>query len=829
MSQRTVLPAVRRHPFPRLLAAALLWVLAQGPLAAVTVSTQQHRFLLGTEGATWGPVLLKAAGSAPFTWSVVAGSLPAGLTLTSAGRIAGAINCAPCAGAYTFTVQVRDATGATAQRAFRIRTARPTHVQTPALDPSEMPMVYTQGAFVLGGPEPFDYTTPDGTTFACARPYKAGTSPTCHQWNPMGCKFDTAADPNRSLDRYKTLLRAYLTRFTGGEVAFQQLETPADFASVRLFQQAVDQVAAEPGGKGFLGLYEIGHLPGFTLPEDLALQPAAYRSRSLRGNCPSAQLDPATQLCSELPDTVCNDLSLTQTTGLQLDITNDQAVAAMLAGLEAAFDHEGPATSSTGPLHGFLLLAEPTLAVGWTGDPWRSIPLYSASARDKFRQYALTSGCTDPFLATNKLPLHPGEFTDTTRIPAHAAFLYNDASCVWTVWRSWVYDTWFHHLDKIARTVAFAQAGNPRFRGTIFFQFPNWYSLTSSLAGQSLTYTHLEVDPADPTGNTAVLRNVTRSLNSTYLATHQYAAHGVPFGGETVFANSVEKLVGSPWIQGFVHENTTPMVVCGTTSANRKGDIEVLTGTCGDVDWYAKGNAVKLAARGSNKLFGMFARYHYFANTSWLSAADWSWNWNNSVAVGKPEMVSVLPAFRYLSRSLLGARQYELDPANNFSGAWEAALLARTNALKSALPAQIPAAWNPPPLGFIDSWNGTTAFGWAFDPWSRQTWIDVKLASGPAGCSNPAIGNGVLGTYPITGTAANDTGIRDFIKGAANYIPPENIPFHFSIDLRQVLASRACPAGSYQLQLVARDRQSGMPGTGKTLAQGGSTNLSLTY
>jgi hypothetical protein len=67
--------------------------------------------------------LAASGGSTPYAWSVLSGSLPNGLTLTSAGVISGTPSLA---GSFTFTAQVKDASALTASRSFSINIASPT-------------------------------------------------------------------------------------------------------------------------------------------------------------------------------------------------------------------------------------------------------------------------------------------------------------------------------------------------------------------------------------------------------------------------------------------------------------------------------------------------------------------------------------------------------------------------------------------------------------------------------------------------------------------------------------------------------------------------------
>src|ERR1700743_3409968 len=72
----------------------------------------------GTVGVTYLTLLNASGGTAPYTFSVTSGSLPAGLTLQSA---TGSIGGTPTsAGTANFTAQVQDASGTTASATFSI-------------------------------------------------------------------------------------------------------------------------------------------------------------------------------------------------------------------------------------------------------------------------------------------------------------------------------------------------------------------------------------------------------------------------------------------------------------------------------------------------------------------------------------------------------------------------------------------------------------------------------------------------------------------------------------------------------------------------------------
>ncbi len=84
----------------------------------ITTSQLSGGFVAGGYSAT----LAATGGSAPYSWSLASGSLPNGLTLSSAGVLSGTPSLA---GSFSFSVQVKDASSATASRNFSINIASP--------------------------------------------------------------------------------------------------------------------------------------------------------------------------------------------------------------------------------------------------------------------------------------------------------------------------------------------------------------------------------------------------------------------------------------------------------------------------------------------------------------------------------------------------------------------------------------------------------------------------------------------------------------------------------------------------------------------------------
>lgn len=71
----------------------------------------------GDEDVAYSETLAVSGGQSPYTWSVTIGTLPAGLTLSSAGLISGTPTTA---GSSTFTVEAEDANGATKTKEFTL-------------------------------------------------------------------------------------------------------------------------------------------------------------------------------------------------------------------------------------------------------------------------------------------------------------------------------------------------------------------------------------------------------------------------------------------------------------------------------------------------------------------------------------------------------------------------------------------------------------------------------------------------------------------------------------------------------------------------------------
>jgi hypothetical protein len=115
----------------------------------------------GTVGVAYASALQAAGGTAPYTWSVISGALPTGLTLSSAGTITGTPTAA---GTFTSTAQVQDASGAKATLPLSIAISAAAPVLTLSSPPTAtVNQPYTGPIPVSGGTAPYNCTIAMGS------------------------------------------------------------------------------------------------------------------------------------------------------------------------------------------------------------------------------------------------------------------------------------------------------------------------------------------------------------------------------------------------------------------------------------------------------------------------------------------------------------------------------------------------------------------------------------------------------------------------------------------------------------------------------------------
>ncbi len=130
--------------------------LEPAPLALIT-----DPVLAAAQQGTQYQVELQAeAGLAPYTWSLLSGMLPSGLTLASDGALSG---MPEVGGSFVFTLQVEDALGAQLTREFSVEIA-PYAISTNAqLGSTSVDVPYEQALAVVGGTGPFEWMVTAGS------------------------------------------------------------------------------------------------------------------------------------------------------------------------------------------------------------------------------------------------------------------------------------------------------------------------------------------------------------------------------------------------------------------------------------------------------------------------------------------------------------------------------------------------------------------------------------------------------------------------------------------------------------------------------------------
>jgi hypothetical protein len=137
-------------------ASATFSVLIQPALIILTTSLPD-----GEVGVAYSQTLAAAGGSPPYTWSVSAGSLPAGLSLNPAtGTISGTPTAAGTAG---FTVTVGDSLGGTSSASLAISVVPAVAITTTSLPDGTVATPYSATLTASGGLTPYTWSIVSGS------------------------------------------------------------------------------------------------------------------------------------------------------------------------------------------------------------------------------------------------------------------------------------------------------------------------------------------------------------------------------------------------------------------------------------------------------------------------------------------------------------------------------------------------------------------------------------------------------------------------------------------------------------------------------------------
>jgi hypothetical protein len=115
----------------------------------------------GATGAPYGAVPITASGgTGPYTFAVVLGALPPGLSLSSTGSLSGTPTAA---GNFTFTVRASDSAGCTGERIYTMTINCPFITLLPAALPAAFPGTgYNQVLTATGGTAPYTFAVTAG-------------------------------------------------------------------------------------------------------------------------------------------------------------------------------------------------------------------------------------------------------------------------------------------------------------------------------------------------------------------------------------------------------------------------------------------------------------------------------------------------------------------------------------------------------------------------------------------------------------------------------------------------------------------------------------------
>lgn len=148
---------------PAAVATANYVVVVSGASNPLTITTSS--LPSGTSGTTYSTQLQAAGGTTPYTWSLVSGQLPDGLSLVAGS---GAITGTPAqAGSFTFTVRVSDGGAVAPQKSFAITIANSepvaaVNITTGSLPSGNSGTPYSGLLQATGGQAPYTWSVASG-------------------------------------------------------------------------------------------------------------------------------------------------------------------------------------------------------------------------------------------------------------------------------------------------------------------------------------------------------------------------------------------------------------------------------------------------------------------------------------------------------------------------------------------------------------------------------------------------------------------------------------------------------------------------------------------
>jgi hypothetical protein len=115
----------------------------------------------GTIGVAYSQTMTASGGVSPYTFTVTAGTLPTGLTLTTAGVLSGTPSAL---GAFTFTIQAKGANNCTGNRAYTVTIVCPAITVNPTTIPAaQKSHAYSQTFTATGGCSAYTFAKTNGS------------------------------------------------------------------------------------------------------------------------------------------------------------------------------------------------------------------------------------------------------------------------------------------------------------------------------------------------------------------------------------------------------------------------------------------------------------------------------------------------------------------------------------------------------------------------------------------------------------------------------------------------------------------------------------------
>ncbi len=154
-----------------------VFFLFAGPVQAALFITTSPLLPNGQVGSPYYATLTATGDNPPFTWTVISGTPPPGVNLSSLGALSGTPTMA---GTYNFTVRVTDAIAATASQPFIITISQPPlNFLTTSLVDGKEGVTYRDVIRVSGGTAPYTWSMtsgnlPSGITLGSSTGYISG-------------------------------------------------------------------------------------------------------------------------------------------------------------------------------------------------------------------------------------------------------------------------------------------------------------------------------------------------------------------------------------------------------------------------------------------------------------------------------------------------------------------------------------------------------------------------------------------------------------------------------------------------------------------------------